>query len=138
MERAGKIIGKMRLKAVVAAGVKTYQLAPRAWTAAVGKTIAAHSRPAFLDGNTLIVEVDDVIWMSQLRSLEAQILSRIGKVVDAQMIQRIEFRIAPPRRRPGTASAPSRTGAHPVDEADSIEDPVLRRVYISSRRKETA
>src|SRR5690349_21321369 len=133
MERAGKVIGKLRLKAVHLAGVKSYHLAPKAWAAAVGKTIAAHSRPVFLDGDRLIVEAEDVIWMSQLRSLEGAILDRIAKIVDAAMIRKLEFRVATQRRGPKTA-----VSSAVRDESTDIADPVLRRVYVASRRKSTA
>lgn len=143
MERAGKIIGKLRLKVVNIAGVKSYHLAPKAWSVAVGKTISAHSRAVFLDGDRLIVEAEDAIWMAQLQSLEGAILERIGKVVNAGMIRRLEFRVASPRRGPQPAAPGLRQGIAgggeaEQDEADAIEDPVMRRVFRSARRKATA
>jgi hypothetical protein len=137
MERAGRIIGKLQIKPVEVAGVKTYHLAPRAWTAAVGKTIAAHTRPVFLDGSTLIVEVEDLVWKAQLTALHGDILPRIEKIAGSGMVRRIEFRVAAPRRMPMLAKAAT-AGAGTLDESDSIIDPVMRRVYRTARRKASA
>lgn len=138
MERAGRIIGKLQIKPVEVAGVKTYHLAPRAWVAAVGKTIAAHTKPVFLDGHILIVEVEDLVWKTQLSSLHDSILPRIDKIVGAGLVRRIEFRVAPPRRMPGRVETPMTHATRAHDESDSITDPVMRRVYRAARRKASA
>lgn len=138
MERAGRIIGKLKIKPVEVAGVKTYHLAPRAWTAAVGKTIAAHTRPVFLDGSTLIVETEDAVWRTQLTGLHDSILPRIDRIVGSGIVRRIEFRVAPPRRMPARVEMPLSHSAGALDESDSITDPVMRRVYRAARRKASA
>ncbi|MBI4903517.1 MAG: DUF721 domain-containing protein [Acidobacteria bacterium] len=141
MERAGKTLGKLRIQAVNIAGVKSYHLAPKAWSTAVGKTIAAHSQVVFLDGKRLIVEAEDAIWVAQLRSLEGQILDRISRVVGPGMITTLEFRVAAPKRLPQMAAAARVAGlatSASLDEADTIADPVMRRLYMTSRRKATA
>ena len=61
MERASRILGKLQIKPVEVAGVKSYHLAPGAWAAAVGKKIASHTRPTFLQNGTLTVEVEDAV-----------------------------------------------------------------------------
>lgn len=134
MERASRILGKLQIKPVEVAGVKTYHLAPGAWAAAVGKKIASHTKPAFLQNGTLTVDVEDAVWQTQLRTLEPSILPRIEKIVGSNIIERIEFRLTPPRRQAAVASA-----AHPVaDESTAISDPVMRRVYQTARRKANA
>ena len=143
MERAGKTLGKLRIKAVNINGVKSYHLAPKAWSTAVGKTIAAHSQAVFLDGRRLIVETEDAIWLAQLRSLERHILERISAVVGAGMVSELEFRVAAPKRMPqmapaGVGGAGSLAVGSSQDEADGIQDPVMRRLYLISRRKATA
>lgn len=136
MERAGRILSKLGIKAVEVAGVKTYHLAPGAWTAAVGKTISAHARPVFLEGTRLIVETDDALWQGQLAALRPAILAQLEKVLGAGHIAAIEFRVAPPRRQPARVEAPRVPASG--DEADLIKDPVMRRVYRQARRKATA
>lgn len=134
MERASRILGKLQIKPVEVAGVKTYHLAPGAWAAAVGKKIASHARPVFLKDGTLTVEVEDAVWQTQLRTLEQSILPRIEKIAGSGFVQRIEFRLAPPRRQVAIAAT-----AHSVpDDAANIADPVMRHVYRTARRKAKA
>jgi predicted nucleic acid-binding Zn ribbon protein len=134
MERAGKSLSKMRVKAIEVAGIRMYHLAPGAWAAAVGKKIASHTRPTFLEDGKLTVEVSDAIWQAQLSTLREPILLRLEKVIGRDVIHSIEFRIAPARRGPQIA-APV---AAEKDEADGIQDPIMRRLYRSARRKASA
>ncbi|MBL8230792.1 MAG: DUF721 domain-containing protein [Bryobacterales bacterium] len=135
MERAGKSLSKMRVKAMEVAGIRTYHLAPGAWAAAVGKKIASHTRPTFLEGGKLTVEVSDAVWQTQLQTLRGSILHQLEKVIGRDIIQSIEFRIAAPRRGPQIASEPASAA---TDEADGIQDPIMRRLYRSARRKASA
>jgi len=135
MVRAGRIVGKAGLKIVEAAGVRSYHIAPGAWTVAVGKKIASHARPTFLDGARLIIEVDDPVWRTQLSSLAEAILKRIETVIGEGIVTALEFRVAIPKRGP-TIAGPSGFALAPADdEADAIEDPIMRRVYRDARRK---
>ncbi|MBL8175501.1 MAG: DUF721 domain-containing protein [Bryobacterales bacterium] len=134
MERASRILGKLQIKPVEVAGVKTYHLAPGAWAAAVGKKIASHTKPVFLQDGKLIVDVEDAVWQTQLRTLETSILPRIEKIVGSRIVEHIEFRLTPPRRQATAASAPRAA----TDESTAIPDPVMRRVYRSARRKANA
>lgn len=135
MERAGKSLSKMRVKAIEVAGIRTYHLAPGAWSAAVGKKIASHTRPTFLDNGKLTVEVSDAVWQTQLYTLRGSILQQLEKVIGRDIIQSIEFRIAPARRGPQMAV---QTPVAATDEADGIQDPIMRRLYRSARRKASA
>ena len=49
------------------------------WAEIAGPMVANHSRPARLHGDTLYVEVDDPIWLSQLRYMKRDILSKIDR-----------------------------------------------------------
>jgi hypothetical protein len=84
----------------------------------------------------LIVGVDDAVWQRQLFTMSRIILGKLAENVGADLVDDVEFRIAPQRRGPQRAERSS--PASPEDEADGIEDPVLRRIYITSRKKETA
>ncbi|MCS7026549.1 MAG: DUF721 domain-containing protein [Bryobacteraceae bacterium] len=135
MERASRSLSKLGVKAMEIAGIRSYHLAPGAWVAAVGSRIAAKSRPAFLDGNKLVVEVVDAVWKAQLDSLSQSILERLDQVLGRGVIRSLEFRVAPPKRAPQRASAAVSVGR---DEADGIEDPILRHLYQISRRRASA
>src|SRR6266853_5042433 len=130
MERASRLFGKMDFPGD---SVSRQELVCAAWSAAVGKRIARHARAERLVRTKLIVGVDDVVWQRQLFSMSRMILSKLADIVGAGLVDDVEFRISPPRRGPQRAerSTPSK----PEDEADGIEDPVLRRIYMSSRKR---
>jgi len=132
MERAGKSLAKMKLSDAVA----PEDLARSAWLAAVGKRIASHAAAKSLVRGSLIVEVDDAIWQKQLFHLRGPILAKLHQVLGDGIVKDVEFRIATPRRPPQPAR--SLNPAQPFDEADRIEDPVLRIVYKQARKKASA
>lgn len=47
------------------------------WSDLVGEGVAAHVRPLKLDRGTLIVEVDDPAWATQMKFLQADLLDRL-------------------------------------------------------------
>jgi hypothetical protein len=117
------------------------EIAVTAWPMAVGKTIAAHTRAAKLVRKRLVVEVEDAVWQRQLFTLSRQILRALAKHVGPGMVEDLEFRVVPRRRAPerATSAAPSTAvAAKAFDEADGIEDPVLRHIYRASRAKALA
>lgn len=65
------------------------------WDDAVGPQVAAHARPVRLSEGTLVVEVDEPGWATQLRYLEQDLLRRLAEV-GGQGVERIEVRV---RRR---------------------------------------
>jgi hypothetical protein len=138
MERAARLIRKNKLSNEIF----TDEDFNRAlWPAAVGKAIAAHTSRIRLVRATLVVEVEDAVWQKQLFPLTGQIIERIQKVTGSDAVRDLEFRVAVPRRQP--MQAPVRDGGlqaseRHLDEADSIRDPVLKKVYRLSRQKATA
>ena len=98
MERASKLIRGLRLSGEM---ITPEQLACAAWPEAVGKKIAAHTRPAKLVRTRLVVEVEDHIWQRQLFALTPHILSNLEKTLGRG-----------PGGRPGIPhrAAPARTG----------------------------
>lgn len=65
------------------------------WTDLVGEGVAAHVRPLKLDRGTLIVEVDDPAWATQIKFLEEDLLSRLCDSGDMS-VQTLSVRV---RRR---------------------------------------
>lgn len=70
------------------------------WEAAVGEAVARHVQPVRLDGTTLVVEVDEPAWATQLRFLETTLKRRLLEEADA-VVESIEVRV----RRPRSASS---------------------------------
>lgn len=132
MERAGKSLAKMKL----GDSVTPEELARAAWQAAVGKRLASHAWAKSLVRGNLIVEVEDGIWQTQLFHLRFQILPKLCEILGNGIVRDLEFRVATPRRPPQPAQ--SARASKLADEADGIEDPVLRRVYRQARQKASA
>jgi predicted nucleic acid-binding Zn ribbon protein len=62
------------------------------WSEAVGEAVAAHVQPVKLDGDRLVVEVDDPAWATQLKFLEATLRERLAQVTGA-VIRQFEIRV---------------------------------------------
>ena len=139
MERAALLVHKNKLSKKVFSGE---DLVRAVWPAAVGKAIAKHTSRITLVRGTLVVEVEDAIWQKQLFTLRRQILDRLQRGTgSATLVEELEFRIAVARRQPQRAETRQSPGTQtplPYDEADSIQDAVLKKVYRLSRKKATA
>ncbi len=132
MERAGRVLGKLKL-------TTDEHLAQSAWPQAVGKRIACHTGAISLVRTRLVVEVEDAIWQRQLFGLRGQILARLEQVLGRQVVQELEFRIAIPRRAPQREEGPKPVPVPgTADEADGIRDPALRNLYKAARKKAIA
>jgi len=120
------------------------QVLSAVWPAAVGKAIAAHTSRLRVVRTILVIEVEDAIWQRQLRTLEKQILDRVRLFTPDLALAGVEVRIGVPRREPQKATAPTSSACEPLftapfnDEADRIQDPVLKKVFQISRRKASA
>jgi hypothetical protein len=131
MERAGKALAKLKLSDAISPD----QLAFAAWPAAVGKRIAVHACPKALVRGSLVIEVEDAVWQKQLFHLRYEILAKLSEVLGSGIVTDVEFRIAPaaPRRPPQSAQSHSETVS--PDDADCIEDPVMRILYKQARTR---
>jgi hypothetical protein len=127
MERAGRVLGKLKL---AKNGVSDEEMARSAWPAAVGKKIAFRTHVVGLVRDRLVVEVEDAVWQRQLFTLRQQILGRMEQVLGRKIAQELEFRVAVPRIQPARAQAITS-----ADEADEIQDPVFRLVYKAARKR---
>jgi Dna[CI] antecedent DciA-like protein len=133
MERASKLIRQLRLPADA---LTPEELACAAWPGSVGKITAAHTRAVRLVRTRLVVEVEDRTWQRQLFSLSRLILVNLEKSIGPGIVDDLEFRIMPRRIEPQRAVRA--WSGSPHDEADMIEDPVLRGIYRSARKKAQA
>jgi hypothetical protein len=137
MERASRLLGKLT------AGrgpIDVDDLARAAWPLAVGKKVAARTRPARMVRTRLIVEVEDLVWKKQLFTLSTQILTNLERHLGQGIVEDLEFRVMPPRRDAQRAEVaqPGPKDAAALDEADQIADPVMRNMYKLARRKALA
>lgn len=122
MERAGRLIGKLKLD------VDDPELRARAaWKVAAGKKIAEHTRAVALVRGSLVVEVEDQIWQRQLKTLSGFLLRNMEKALGETLVTDIDFRPMPKRREPQRAER--------AIGREVVEDPVLDMLYRQSRKR---
>ena len=63
------------------------------WTETVGAAVSEHAKPAALRDETLVVEVTEPAWATQLRLLGDDILSRLEEAAGRPVAKRIEIRV---------------------------------------------
>src|SRR5262245_55127168 len=134
MKRASTLLAKMKLPRET---VSAENVACAAWASAVGKRIARHTRAEKLAGTRLVIAVDDPVWKRQLLVMSQMILGNLERSLGSGLVSDLEFRVSPPRRGPHRAgsvsSGPANRRPASTDEADLIDDPGLRRLYVASR-----
>jgi hypothetical protein len=140
MERAARLFQNKSVNREIVSDEDVFRAA---WPLAVGKAIARHTSRLKLVRGTLVVEVEDAIWQRQLHTLSSQILNRLRKVTGNAVVTDLEFRIGIPRRAVQSAESGELFGAKAssqpnADDAETILDPVLKKVYRLSRKKASA
>jgi hypothetical protein len=122
MERAGRLIGKLKLD------VDDPELRARAaWRVAAGKKIAEHTRAVALVRGSLVVEVEDQIWQRQLKTLSGFLVRNLEKALGEALVTDIDFRPMPRRREPQRAER--------ARSSEDVLDPVLNLIYRQARKK---
>jgi len=61
------------------------------WPELVGDRISSHARPVRIDGFTLFVEVDDPLWLTQLKYMKTDVLDRIDASIKAGALKDVKF-----------------------------------------------
>ena len=107
--------------------ISAEEVACKAWPAAVGKRLAAHTRArrVWWARTKLVVHVEDAVWQKQLFCLSRQILRNLIRILGPGLVDDVEFRVIPRRIEPQRAA----TTLPLFDDANGIEDPVLRGIY---------
>ncbi len=134
MDQASRIIARWT---GVSGVISHERIACGAWKKAVGRKIALRTRAVKLVRTTLVVEVEDEIWRKNLWSLRYQILRNMEKAIGPEIVAAVELRVMPPRFGPQREERVEQLET-PLDEADNILDPGMRRIYKAARRRETA
>mgnify|MGYP001799911221 CR=1 FL=1 len=76
------------------------------WPDLVGDQVAAHAKPIALRDGVLTVGVDDPAWATQLRFLEAELLTQIAAEFGPDEVTSIEVRVRPRRGCTSVEKAP--------------------------------
>jgi len=61
------------------------------WKGIVGEKMAEHSRPARITNGILYVEVDDPLWLTQLRYMKIDIQEKIEQSLKKKMLKDVRF-----------------------------------------------
>ena len=67
-----------------------------AWASVVGDPVVHHTRPTLLRDGVLTVEADGGEWVTQLRYLEASMVTAITERVGSGLVERVVFVVARP------------------------------------------
>lgn len=107
------------------------------WPRLVGDRLAPLSRPGELADGVLVVHVKNRYWMTQLETLEADIVRRIADFIPPGVVQRVVLRVSPDRF-PAPGPPARRRPAAPAGAADTawidrcaaaIDNPRLRAAF---------
>src|SRR2546428_2300268 len=83
------------------------------WSEIAGQEAAAHAHPAELRGTTLLVEVEQGLWVQELSARRGQFVEAINRRLGGHVVA--EIRIRPGR---GAVVEPGPDGAAPVEGGD--------------------
>jgi predicted nucleic acid-binding Zn ribbon protein len=61
------------------------------WKGLVGEKVADHARPIRVRGGILFVEVDDPLWLTQLKYMKADIVQKIHTNIKAGVLKDMRF-----------------------------------------------
>lgn len=106
-----------------------------AWRRVSGEGLRDHAIPTRLQEKTLLVSVADAVWQKQLQPMSAEFIFRVNKLLQRNVVERIEFRIDPRALGRGTAKRPSPRVREPlpstvVSSAAEIQDSELRERFM--------
>jgi len=63
------------------------------WEDIVGPDLAAHCRPTAIDGDVVVVAVDDPAWAAELRWLHSEVVARVAEITETTRITDIRVRV---------------------------------------------
>jgi predicted nucleic acid-binding Zn ribbon protein len=116
-----------------------------AWDRAVGETIARNCVPFRLHDKRLIVLTASQIWKTQLQRMTSEIIFKIDRILGAPLVTYIEYRIdarqVTERQRlvqPVRFEHLEEIMGELAADADQIDDPELRRLFIRAASKSLA
>jgi predicted nucleic acid-binding Zn ribbon protein len=81
------------LRGLGSPGVAAVRTVFTAWDELVGEETAAHARPVSLDGNCLVVAVDEPGWATRFKYEQAGLLSRFAAELGEGVVTRIDVRV---------------------------------------------
>ncbi len=71
-------------------GLEAYSLLVE-WKTLVGEVLAEHAKPVRVKNGVLYVEVDDPVWLSQIKYMKGGILSKVDRETKKGTIKDLRF-----------------------------------------------
>ncbi len=65
------------------------------WDRIAGEKLASHCQPVRVDRGILYVEVDDPIWLAQVRYMKADMQAKITEVLEKEAVKDVRFFLKP-------------------------------------------
>ena len=116
-----------------------------AWRKIAGEGLSGRTAPVGLDGEKLVVAVEDATWQRNLEDLAGQMVFKLNSTFRRQLVTFIEFRISPEevaeearsrRPKPTPSISEEDVAAEITDEvrsaAASIKDEGLREQFLKA------
>lgn len=99
MKRASEILGKVVRKIDRPEAALAWLTS--SWTAIVGKTLAAHTKPIRCEKGNLEIVADGKGWRKQLEGMSADFCTRINQAWGGRLVREVKFVSKPgPKRVP--------------------------------------
>jgi Dna[CI] antecedent, DciA len=118
------------------------QAAFAAWVVAAGSHVRRVTRPLRLERKTLIVAVPDLTWRTQLSQMRGPFLFKLNSLLGNPLVASLEFVVNPSvivnelqLPQPVQFIAPEQEALPLREQADRIEDPEIRAVYLRAAGK---
>lgn len=97
MHRAGEILGKLVRKMNRPEAALAWLTG--SWSAIVGKTLAAHTRPIQCHNGCIEIAADGKGWRKQLESMKAEFCTRINEAWGGRLVREVKFVAKPGPKR---------------------------------------
>lgn len=117
------------------------------WTQIVGPAVAKIASPGQFRNGTLFIDVNDHLWMQELKFQERELVERLNEALGEPLVRRLFLQLARTPAAavgPSVAEAPAAPPGPPLDpqqeaalerEVASVRDPQLREVLKGFRRR---
>ncbi|HLA77214.1 MAG TPA: DUF721 domain-containing protein [Vicinamibacteria bacterium] len=111
------------------------------WPKAVGPELARRTEVVSIEGQTLRVRVSEGAWRKSLHRLERQVLTQLHSLAGDLVPRRLGFvdgppsvepEAEPPRAELAPSDPPSAPPSALVSQSETIEDPEIRRLFLST------
>jgi hypothetical protein len=109
-----------------------------AWKYVAGTGMRPHAIATKLEGSTLVIDVRDTIWQTQLTMMRYQLLFRVNSTLGQALVTKLELRVNPkalPVEKPNKPDADILANEVPIElwaAASEIEDKQLRQKFLKA------